>query len=143
VGLLDTLEELVVLGATSSSPLVGVVLEDLPAVGALDLLGGGLVAVAGYAEDGVVVLRLPVLGLAQQHLGVLGLVDVIGVLLLDALDVGLGLDALILGESALVANLVGLLVCVSTSCVCLESVHGGRKPGSEGRRAQSCGRWSC
>jgi hypothetical protein len=112
VGLLDALEELVVLGATSGSSLVGVVLEDLPAVGALDLLGGGLVAVAGYAENGIVILRLPVLGLAQEHLGVLGLVDVIGVVLLDALDVGLGLDALILGESALVADLVGLSVSV-------------------------------
>lgn len=108
VGLLDALEELVVLGATGGGPLVGVVLEHLPAVGALDLLGGGLPAVAGYAEDGVVVLRLPVLGLAEEHLGVLGLVNVIGVLLLNALNVGLGLDALILGESALVADLDGL-----------------------------------
>jgi hypothetical protein len=105
VGLLDALEELVVLGATGGGPLVGVVLEHLPAVGALDLLGRGLPAVAGYAEDGVVVLLLPVLGLAEEHLGVLGLVDIIGVLLLDALDVGLGLDALVLGESALVADL--------------------------------------
>ena len=125
VGLLDALEELVVLGATSSSPLVGVVLEDLPAVGALDLLLGGTVTVAGYAEDGVVVLRLgsvsvrsggmaktktylPVFGLGLQEDLVLRLVNVIGVLFLDVLDVCLGLDALILGEGALVTLLHGV-----------------------------------
>jgi hypothetical protein len=43
--------------------------------------------------------------LALQHHRVLGLVDIIGVLLLDALDVGLGLDAVVLGESALVSRL--------------------------------------
>jgi len=48
---------------------------------------------------------LPVLGFTLQHDGVLGLVNIIGVLLLDALDVGLRLDAVILGESALVALL--------------------------------------
>jgi hypothetical protein len=48
---------------------------------------------------------LPVLGLALQHDGVFGLVHVIRVLVLDLLDVGLGLDALILGEGALVSLL--------------------------------------
>lgn len=48
---------------------------------------------------------LPVLGLALQHDRVLGLVNVIWVLLLDLLDVCLGLDALILGEGALVSLL--------------------------------------
>jgi hypothetical protein len=128
VGLLDALEELVVLGGTGSGLLVGVVLEDLPAVGALDLLLGGTVTVAGYAEDGVVVLRLgnvsvrsddmvkvktatylPVLGLGLKQDRVLGLVNVIGVLLLDVLDVSLGLDALILGEGALMTLLHGAL----------------------------------
>jgi hypothetical protein len=48
---------------------------------------------------------LPVLGLTLQHNRVLGLVNVIWVLFFDLLDVGLGLDALILGESALMALL--------------------------------------
>jgi hypothetical protein len=130
VSLLDALEELVVLGGTGSGLLVGVVLEDLPAVGALDLLLGGTVTVAGYAEDGVVVLRLggvsvsvrsddmvkvktatylPVLGLGLKQDIVLGLVNVIGVLLLDVLDVSLSLDALILGEGALMTLLHGVL----------------------------------
>jgi hypothetical protein len=128
VSLLDALEELVVLGGTGSGLLVGVVLENLPAVGALDLLLGGTVTVAGYAEDGVVVLRLgdvsvrsgdmakmktatylPVLGLGLKQDLVLGLVNVVGVLLLDVLDVSLGLDALILGEGALMTLLHGVL----------------------------------
>ena len=49
--------------------------------------------------------HLPVLGLALQHHRVLGLVDIIGVLLLDALDVGGSLDAVVLRESALVSLL--------------------------------------
>jgi hypothetical protein len=53
--------------------------------------------------------HLPVLGLTLQHERVLGLVNVIGVLVLDALDVGLGLDALVLGESALVTLLEGIV----------------------------------
>ena len=48
---------------------------------------------------------LPVLGLALQHQRVLGLVNVIGILLLDALDVCLSLDAVILGKGALMALL--------------------------------------
>lgn len=57
-GLLDTLEELVVLGTAQGSLLIGVVLEDLLAVGLLDLLLGGLVAVLGEAKNLVVVLSL-------------------------------------------------------------------------------------
>ena len=49
--------------------------------------------------------HLPVLGLAGKHLGVLGLTDVTGILILDLLDVLLGADAVILGESTLVASL--------------------------------------
>lgn len=56
--LLDTLEESVVLVAARSSLLVGVVLEDLLAVGTLDLVLGGPPTVLGYAENGVVVLSL-------------------------------------------------------------------------------------
>lgn len=58
VGSLDALEEVVVLVTASSGSLVGVVLEDLSAVGLLDLLLGGLPAVLCYAENGVVVLAL-------------------------------------------------------------------------------------
>lgn len=46
-GLLDALEEVVVFGAAAGGFLVRVVLEDLLAVGALDLLLGGLEAVLG------------------------------------------------------------------------------------------------
>lgn len=57
-GLLDALEELVVLGAALGGLLVGVVLEDLLAVGLLDLVLGGLVTVLGQAEYLVVILGL-------------------------------------------------------------------------------------
>jgi hypothetical protein len=57
-GLLDALEELVVLGAALGSLLIRVVLQDLLAVGLLDLLLGGLVAVLGQAENLVVILGL-------------------------------------------------------------------------------------
>ena len=56
--LLDALEELIVLSAASGSLLVGVMLEDLLAVGALDLVLCGTVSQTGYAENSVVILRL-------------------------------------------------------------------------------------
>jgi hypothetical protein len=97
-------------------------LEYLPAMGTLDLVFGGTVSQTGYSEDGVVILRLyrirptisgceyevaylPVLGLALKHNGVFRLVNVIWVLILDLLDVGLCLDALILRECALMTLL--------------------------------------
>lgn len=49
--------------------------------------------------------HLPVLGLAGKHLRVLGLTNVTGILILDLLDVLLSADAVILGESTLVASL--------------------------------------
>lgn len=58
VGALDALKEVVVFVAAGGGALVGVVLEDLAAVGLLDLLLGGLPAVLCYAENGVVVLAL-------------------------------------------------------------------------------------
>ena len=57
-GLLDALEEGVVLGGAGGGLLVWVVAEDLLAVGALDLLLRGLVAVLGESENGVVILLL-------------------------------------------------------------------------------------
>lgn len=57
-GLLDALEEGVVFVAARCRLLVWVMAEDLLAVGALDLLFCGLVAVFGDAKDGVVVLLL-------------------------------------------------------------------------------------
>jgi hypothetical protein len=57
-GFLDALEELVALIATSCSLLVRVMLEDLPAVGALDLVLSRTPSVAGYAENSVVILGL-------------------------------------------------------------------------------------
>jgi hypothetical protein len=56
---LNALEEAVVfVGLAGSSFLVGMVAEDLLAVGALDLFGGSLVAVLAETEDGVVILAL-------------------------------------------------------------------------------------
>lgn len=57
-GLLDALEEVVVVAGAAGGLLVGVVLEDLLAVGALDLVLGGLVTVLGDTQDGVVILLL-------------------------------------------------------------------------------------
>lgn len=57
-GLLDALEEVVVVGATGGGLLIGVVLEDLLTVGTLDLLLGSLPAVLGETENLVVVLLL-------------------------------------------------------------------------------------
>lgn len=57
-GLLDALEELVVLGLAGGGLLIGVVLQDLLAVGLFNLLLGGSPAVLGDAEDLVVVLGL-------------------------------------------------------------------------------------
>jgi hypothetical protein len=57
-GLLDTLEELIVLGTALSGLLIGVVLEDLLAVSLLDLVLSGLPSVLGEAENLVVVLGL-------------------------------------------------------------------------------------
>lgn len=65
-GLLDALEEVVVVALAGGGLLVGVVLEDLLAVGALDLLLGGLVAVLGDTQDGIVVLLLFVV-MCCQH----------------------------------------------------------------------------
>jgi hypothetical protein len=58
VGALDAFEEGIVFGLAGGGAFVGVVLQDLFAVGALDLLVGCAVAVFGEAEDGVVVLSL-------------------------------------------------------------------------------------
>lgn len=59
MGLLDTLEEAVVLiTVTQGGLLVGVVTENLLAVGTLDLLGGGAPTVFGNTKNGVVILAL-------------------------------------------------------------------------------------
>jgi hypothetical protein len=56
---LNALEEAVVFVAlTGGGLLVGMVAEDLLAVGALDLFGGSLVTVLAETEDGVVILAL-------------------------------------------------------------------------------------
>lgn len=57
-GFLDAFEEAVVFCAAGCGFLVGVMAEDLLAVGALDLVFCCAVAVFGEAEDGVVVLAL-------------------------------------------------------------------------------------
>jgi len=49
--------------------------------------------------------HLPVFGLALQHYRILGLADLAGIIVLDLLDVGLSLDAVVLGESALMSLL--------------------------------------
>ena len=59
MGSLDAFEEAVILvDLACCGFLVGMVAEDLLAVGFLDLLVGGFVAVFGKAEDGVVILSL-------------------------------------------------------------------------------------
>lgn len=55
---MDAFEEGVVFGGAAGGFLVGVMFEDLFAVGFFDLFIGGFVAVLGEAEDGVVVLVL-------------------------------------------------------------------------------------
>ena len=57
-GFLDAFEEGIVFGGAGRGFLVGVVAEDLLAVGTLDLGFGGPPAVFGEAEDCVVVLSL-------------------------------------------------------------------------------------
>lgn len=59
-GLLDALEEAVILGGASGSLLIWVMAENLLAVGALDLVLRSLVAVLGKAKNGVVILLLVV-----------------------------------------------------------------------------------
>lgn len=56
--LLDALEEVIVISAAGGGLLVGVVLQDLLAVGALDLVFGGLPPELGDTENLVVVLAL-------------------------------------------------------------------------------------
>lgn len=56
--LLDALEEVVVISAAGGGLLVGVVLQDLLAVGALDLVFSGLPPELGNSENLVVVLAL-------------------------------------------------------------------------------------
>ena len=57
-GFLDTFEETVIFGVPSCSLLVGVMAEDLLAVGALDLIFRSTVAVFGEAEDSIMILSL-------------------------------------------------------------------------------------
>jgi hypothetical protein len=82
---------------------------------------------------------LPVLGLASKHGRVLGLTNVASILVLDLLDVLLGADAVILGESTLVAGLEIESVCVYECSIDGAIVLCGRGPGSKGRRARRCG----
>lgn len=120
--LLDTLEEAVIFVALAGSGLlVGMVAEDLLAVGALDLFGGSLVAVLAEAEDGVVILalflsgyvylsrglgtNLPVLSIALEHHGILRLGDLIILIFVDFLNILLSLDALVLREGTVMALL--------------------------------------
>lgn len=121
-GFLDALEEGVVFVAAGRGFLVWVMLENLLAVGTLNLLFSGLVAVLGDTEDGVVILLLcislasspwlqrsvestylPLLSISLQHHWILGLADLAVILILNLLDILSGLNALILRERALEA----------------------------------------
>lgn len=62
----------------------------------------------------IVRTNLPVLGIALEHGGVLRLTDLSSVILLGLLDVLLGLDAVILGESTLVSLSAGVCEEVRT-----------------------------
>ena len=83
-------------------------LQDLSAVGLLNLGIASLITILGEAEDSVVVLVFPVVGVAGRQAGVFGLVDIVGILLLDALDVLLGLDSIVFRERTRVALLFHL-----------------------------------
>jgi hypothetical protein len=58
VGLLDAFEERVVFFLACCCFLIGVMLEDLLTMGALDLVLSGTVSQLGKTEDGVVILTL-------------------------------------------------------------------------------------
>ena len=120
-GLLDTLEEAVVLRATSSGFLVRVMAKDLLAVGAFDLLLSGLVSVFRQTENGVVILalrmtikfiqvtkdqltNLPILRISSEHHWVFRFADLAGIIILDLLGTFLCLDSIVLGKCALVAS---------------------------------------
>lgn len=97
------------------------VAQHLLAVRTLDLLGSRAPAVFTQTENGVMILALyrvnaclhwsgvytypPVASFSGQHDGVLGLGDIIIAIILGLLDIVLGLDALILGECAVVTFL--------------------------------------
>lgn len=119
---LDALEERVVLITSRGSFLVGMMTEDLLAVGALDLFLSGSVSVLGQTENGVVILllsnryqyvvdikkttaqtNLPVLCIPSKHHWVLCLADFSIVNIFDFLHILSSLDALIFRESALVS----------------------------------------
>jgi hypothetical protein len=57
-GLLNTLEEAVILSASCSCLLVWMMAQDLLSVGALDLLFRGLIAVLREAENSIMILAL-------------------------------------------------------------------------------------
>lgn len=57
--------------------------------------------------------NLPVLCVALKHHRVLRLADLAGIVILNLLDVLLGLDTVILGESALVSLLYGVSVMIA------------------------------
>jgi hypothetical protein len=121
-GLLDTLEELIVVDTTLGSLLIGVVLENLLAVGLFDLVLSGPPAVLGNTKDLVMILSLevyalikvlryasiitylPILGLTLKHHGILRLALVANIAIFDILGTLLGLDAIILRESTLVTG---------------------------------------
>lgn len=146
-GFLDAFEEGVVFGRASGCAFVWVVTEDLLAVGALDLGIGGAVAVFGEAQDGVVVLSLewsvssegnekgatrdrrlrisyfPILRISPQYQRIFRLTNAVTVILLNFLDILIGLDALVFGKCSLMTFLLahisfGLGILLFT-CLCL------------------------
>lgn len=88
------------------------------------------------------VTHLPVFGLSLQHQRVLWLADLTGIIILHLLDVRLSLDAVVLGESALMSLLHEVM---SLACAHMgewsECVPCGRGPGSAGQQARYCDRW--
>jgi len=80
-------------------------LENLLAVGTLDLLFRSLVAVLAQTEDSVVILALPVLCVSLEHDRVFWLADLAIVCVLCLFCLFLCLNALVLGKGALVSLL--------------------------------------
>lgn len=72
---------------------------------------------------------LPVLGIANEHAGVLGLAELSLIFILGLLDVLLGLDTVVLGEGALVSSSTG--VCEEVWADRLDVAAGGRRDGAD------------
>lgn len=139
-GTLDALEELIVLFQSQSGLLVGVMLQDLLSVGPLDLVFCSLPSELLQAENSVVILRFPVLGLTLKVQRIVKIVDVIVSVLFDLLDVLLGLEFLVLVNVSRHLRLCNLQNIPQKMCACASFCGHGRD--SEARQAPEHAGWA-